>query len=153
MHALFQHFRGNIVAYAALLLALSPAAYAGSLALLPANSVGSRQVIDHSLRQVDFKAGVLPHEKAPRVKVATSDAPPGQAAAETTIGCGRGHYATGGGTTLGSNLTLLVSAPAILSFGEPLLAPNGAKPNAWTVRVHNSGASAGRYSVFVVCSR
>src|SRR6266566_8346943 len=28
--------------------------------LLPANSVGTRQVIDHSLLKVDFKAGQLP---------------------------------------------------------------------------------------------
>ena len=53
------HLRRNLVAYVALLVALSGSAYAAGSTLLPANSVGTRQVVNHSLRRVDFKAGTL----------------------------------------------------------------------------------------------
>jgi hypothetical protein len=55
-----RHVRGNLVAYVALLVALSSTSYAASTALAPANSVGTRQVINGSLLKRDFKAGQLP---------------------------------------------------------------------------------------------
>lgn len=58
--AAVRHLRGNLVAYVALLLALSSTSYAAASKLLPANSVGTRQVIDRSLLKRDFKAGQLP---------------------------------------------------------------------------------------------
>jgi Collagen triple helix repeat (20 copies) len=54
------HARRNLVAYVALLFALGGTSYAASTTLLPANSVGTRQVINHSLLKKDFKAGQLP---------------------------------------------------------------------------------------------
>jgi hypothetical protein len=55
-----RHLRRNLVAYLALLFALSSTSYAAATKLLPPNSVGSRQVINGSLLKVDFKSGQLP---------------------------------------------------------------------------------------------
>jgi collagen triple helix repeat protein len=61
--SLMKHARRNLVAYLALLFALTGTAYAAGSTLLPANSVGTRQVVDHSLLKRDFKAGQLPRGK------------------------------------------------------------------------------------------
>jgi hypothetical protein len=50
-----------VVACAALLVALGGISYAAGL--LPSNSVGSHQVVNHSLRAVDFKPGQLPADR------------------------------------------------------------------------------------------
>src|ERR687887_2920268 len=55
-----RHLQHNLVAYVALLLALSGTSYAAVTKLLPANSVGTRQVINGSLLKKDFKSGQLP---------------------------------------------------------------------------------------------
>src|SRR5919197_2480466 len=55
-----RHLRRNLVPYIALLFALSGTSYAAATRLLPANSVGTRQVINGSLLKQDFKAGQLP---------------------------------------------------------------------------------------------
>jgi hypothetical protein len=60
MVGVLRHLRHNVVAYAALLFALGGTSYAATTALLPANSVGTRQVINHSLLKKDFKFGQLP---------------------------------------------------------------------------------------------
>jgi hypothetical protein len=54
------HLRGNLVAYVALLFALSSTSYAAATKLLPPNSVGTRQIINGSLLKKDFKSGQLP---------------------------------------------------------------------------------------------
>jgi hypothetical protein len=54
-----RHLKRNLVAYLALLFALSGTSYAATK-LLPANSVGTRQVINGSLLKRDFKSGQLP---------------------------------------------------------------------------------------------
>lgn len=59
MHRVTRHLRRNVVAYLALLFALSSTSYAATTRLLPANSVGSKQVINGSLLKKDFKAGQL----------------------------------------------------------------------------------------------
>jgi hypothetical protein len=63
MHRVIRHLRRNVVAYLALLFALSSTSYAATTKLLPANSVGTRQVINGSLLKKDFKAGQLPRGK------------------------------------------------------------------------------------------
>src|SRR3954470_13231258 len=55
----FMHLRRHSVGYLALLVAMGGTSYAAAT-LLPPNSVGTRQVINHSLLKVDFKAGQLP---------------------------------------------------------------------------------------------
>lgn len=60
MHRAVRHLRNNLIAYVALLVALSGTSYAAADKLLPANSVGTKQVINGSLLKNDFKAGQLP---------------------------------------------------------------------------------------------
>lgn len=60
MHRVTRHLRRNVVAYLALLFALSGTSYAAATKLLPANSVGTKQVINGSLLKRDFKSGQLP---------------------------------------------------------------------------------------------
>jgi len=60
MHRVIRHLRRNVVAYLALLFALSGTSYAAATKLLPANSVGTKQVINGSLLKKDFKPGQLP---------------------------------------------------------------------------------------------
>ena len=60
MRRVSRHLRRNVVAYLALLFALSSTSYAAATKLLPANSVGTRQVINGSLLTKDFKPGQLP---------------------------------------------------------------------------------------------
>jgi hypothetical protein len=54
----FVHLRRHSVGYLALLVATAGTSYAA--VTLPPNSVGTRQVINHSLLKVDFKTGQLP---------------------------------------------------------------------------------------------
>jgi hypothetical protein len=60
MYRMTRHLRQNVVAYLALLFALSGTSYAAATKLLPANSVGTKQVINRSLLKKDFKPGQLP---------------------------------------------------------------------------------------------
>jgi hypothetical protein len=57
---LIHHARRNLVAYVALFAALTSTGYAASTKLLPANSVGTRQVVNGSLLKQDFRSGQLP---------------------------------------------------------------------------------------------
>jgi hypothetical protein len=60
MRRLLVHLRRNAVAYIALFVALGGGGSAAVQQLVPRNSVGTRQVIDHSLLRRDFKQGQLP---------------------------------------------------------------------------------------------
>lgn len=59
MPPVLRHLRRNLVAYLALFVALGGTSAAATNALLPRNSVGTKQVIDHSLLSRDFKTGQL----------------------------------------------------------------------------------------------
>jgi Collagen triple helix repeat (20 copies) len=74
---MLQHLRRNLVAYLALLVALSSTGYAASSKLLPKNSVGSAQVINGSLLKKDFKAGQLPRGTRGRAGPAGARGPSG----------------------------------------------------------------------------
>jgi hypothetical protein len=54
-----KHLRRNLVAYLALLVALSSTGYAASGKLLPKNSVGSAQVINGSLQKADLSGRAI----------------------------------------------------------------------------------------------
>jgi hypothetical protein len=56
---LTSYIRRHHIALLALFFALGGASYAAATKLLPRNSVGTRQVIDHSLLSRDFKRGQL----------------------------------------------------------------------------------------------
>ena len=66
MKSVLHHLRGNLVAYIALLFAFSSTSYAAATNLLPANSVGTKQVINGALLKKDFKPGQLHAELAGR---------------------------------------------------------------------------------------
>lgn len=59
MRWLGSYLRAHHVALVALFFALGGVSYAAATKLLPRNSVGTRQVIDHSLLARDFKRGQL----------------------------------------------------------------------------------------------
>jgi hypothetical protein len=54
LSAVLRHLRGNLVAYVALLIALSSTSYAAASKLLPRNSVGTAQVVNGSLQKLDL---------------------------------------------------------------------------------------------------
>src|SRR5438270_3085645 len=54
-----RHVRQHLVGYLALFVALGGTSYAAVTKLLPANSVGTRQVINKSLRTADFSKGAI----------------------------------------------------------------------------------------------
>ena len=56
-HQLVGHLKGNVVAYLALFVALGGTAYAATQ--LPANSVGSRQIRNHSITPVKFDRATI----------------------------------------------------------------------------------------------
>ena len=74
-----RHLRRNLVAYLALLFALSSTSYAAATRLLPPNSVGSRQVINGSLLKADFKSGQLPRGARGPADAAGATGPAGSA--------------------------------------------------------------------------
>jgi len=55
-----RHLQRHFVAYLALFVALGGTSFAAANALVPRNSVGTKQVIDRSLLRKDFKLGQLP---------------------------------------------------------------------------------------------
>ncbi len=59
MQGISAHIGRHIVGYVALFIALGGTGYAATTALLPENSVGTKQVVNHSLLKADFKAGQL----------------------------------------------------------------------------------------------
>lgn len=138
-----------IVACLALALSLGGTAYA--VTRLPANSVGSRQVINYSLLRRDFHAGVLAITGRPLVKVATVFAPPNGGTEYAFIPCPQGSYATGGGYLADSSadrdVVILGSAPTMLDFD----APDNSHPDGWMIRLINHGTSRGPVKYYVVC--
>jgi hypothetical protein len=110
-----RHLRHNLVAYLALLLALSGTSYAAATKLLPANSVGTRQVINGSLLKGDFKSGQLPRGARGSI------GPAGPAGATGPAGPAGSQGAQGPPGPV--SLTYVISADTAL--------PNGTQQNAF----------------------
>jgi hypothetical protein len=85
MRQVASHVRRHLVGYLALFVALSGTSYAAT-SLLPRNSVGTKQVIDHSLLKVDFKAGQLPRGPAGPQGAAGAQGAKGDAGAQGAQG-------------------------------------------------------------------
>jgi hypothetical protein len=83
---ILSHLRANVVAYIALSIVLSSTSYAAATKLLPANSVGTRQVINHSLLGKDFKTGQLPKGAKGKTGPTGSAGPTGATGARGTQG-------------------------------------------------------------------
>jgi len=114
------HARRNLVAYVALLFALSGTSYAAANQLLPANSVGSRQVINHSLLKKDFKSGQLP--RGPRgpqgdIGFPGDPGPPGVATVGAAAGPAGSMCASGGGACQVAGSTASCPAGSVVVGG------------------------------------
>ena len=113
------HARRNLVAYVALLFALSGTSYAAAN-MLPANSVGSRQVINHSLLKKDFKSGQLPRgPRGPQGDIGdTGDpGPPGVTTVGTAAGAAGAMCANGGGACQVGSSTASCPAGSVVVGG------------------------------------
>jgi hypothetical protein len=124
---ILQHLRRNFVAYVALLLALSGTSYAAATKLIPANSVGTRQVINHSLRSVDFRRGTLPGKLVVTETSAEKEVAPYAASGtvELTVVCPRGQVAVGGGWKFSDARQEIFNADILASRRVP---------NGWLVK-------------------
>ena len=141
-----------VVACLALALSLGGTGYA--VTRLPANSVGSRQVLDYSLQRRDFRSGVLAITGKPLVKVATAFvAPNGADEQEASIPCPEGSYATGGGFltdfATDRDVVMLGSAPTKLDSD----APDNSNPTGWMIRLVNHGTTRRAIKYYVICVR
>jgi hypothetical protein len=117
--SVMRHARRNLVAYVALLFALSGTSYAAAN-LLPANSVGSRQVINHSLLKRDFKSGQLPRgPRGPQGDIGdTGDpGPPGVTTVGTAAGAAGAMCANGGGACQVGSSTASCPAGSVVVGG------------------------------------
>jgi hypothetical protein len=112
--SVFRHLRGNLVAYMALLVALSSTSYAAATKLLPANSVGTKKVINHSLLKKDFKAGQLPRGKRGPAGAAGPAGPAGPAGHAGSAGPAGPKGATGDQEIQGPPGPVVVSYPEVL---------------------------------------
>jgi hypothetical protein len=151
MPGILRHLRRNLVAYVALLFALGGSSIAATTALLPANSVGTRQVINHSLLRKDFKRGQLPRgprglrgrrgipgARGPTGSVGPQGpkgdtGPPGASAVNSVPSAQTIHGAIGGdfhafdstASDFGVDMTLPMPAPVGLSDNEVFVNVDG----------------------------
>ena len=142
-----------VVACLALALSLGGTGYA--VTRLPANSVGSRQVIDYSLQQRDFRSGALAITGKPLAKVATAFvAPNGAQEEDASIPCPEGSYATGGGFltdfATDRDVVILGSAPTTVLGSD---ATDNSRPTGWMIRLVNHGTTRRAVKFYVTCVR
>lgn len=176
-----RHLRRNLVAYLALFVALSSTTYAASSALLPANSVGTKQVINHSLLKKDFKAGQLPRGRRGPAGPAGADGaigpagaagpagargaqgiqgPPGPVNltyAETAVSVAAGASDTEAATcpagmvVTGGGATTDSTDPAV-DISESDWASSAIVPDLWFATVHNGSAASLTFFVDAICT-
>ena len=179
MGSIVRHLRRHVIAYLALLVALSGTSYAATGKLLPANSVGTKQVINHSLLKKDFKPGQLPRgargargaegQAGPAGPTGAAGArgpagAPGPSGpvnltyAETTTSVAAGADATGqaacpGGmvATGGGAMTDPVDPAVVVNESDWILWPPGL-PSAWEATVHNGSAASVDLIVDAICT-
>lgn len=120
MASFMRHVGRNLVAYVALVFALSGTSYAAATQLLPANSVGSRQVINHSLLRKDFRSGQLPRgPRGPQGDIGfTGDpGPPGISTVGAAAGPAGLTCANGGGACQVASSTATCPAGSVVVGG------------------------------------
>lgn len=173
-----RHLRRHLVAYVALFVALSGSGYAATAKLLPKNSVGTKQVIDHSLLRQDFKSGTLLRGPAgPRgASGATGPAgpagPTGTAGTQGPPGPVNLTYAESALTALPANsqVTQVAVCPSgmVATGGGSLTASTdttvnvansdwdmstGDLPDEWSVTMNNASANATTFFVDAICTQ
>lgn len=172
-----RHLRSHLVAYVALLFALSGTSYAAATKLLPPNSVGTKQVVNRSLLKKDFKSGQLP--RGPRGPVGMKGAagpagpagPAGAAGAQGPPGPVSLTYASSADIALpaGTQGNAVATCPAgmvvtgggaftdstdsAVSVNSSYIATsNGSTPDQWAVAMNNASASATTFSAEAICT-
>jgi|tagenome__1003787_1003787.scaffolds.fasta_scaffold20324970_2 hypothetical protein len=161
MRALVKHLRQHTVGYVALFVALSGGAYAATA--LPANSVGTAQVKNHSLLGADFKAGQIPAGKrgaaGPAGAAGTfdaSDVSMVSGPATTLCAYGGGDCIVGSSTAQCAGSSVPVSGGWIPVQGSALPfasvvynGPDGA--HGWGVLMANMTDAGGAFQAVAVC--
>jgi hypothetical protein len=113
-----RHLRRNLVAYLALLFALSGTSYAAATTLLPSNSVGTRQVINGSLLKKDFKSGQLPRGRQGDPGDPGNPGPPGVATVGSVSGpAGPMCMQSGGACQVGSSTATCPAGSVVVGGG------------------------------------
>jgi hypothetical protein len=113
-----RHLRSNLVAYLALLFALSGTSYAAATTLLPSNSVGTRQVINGSLLKKDFKSGQLPRGRQGDPGDPGNPGPPGVATVGSVSGpAGPMCMQSGGACQVGSSTATCPAGSVVVGGG------------------------------------
>jgi hypothetical protein len=113
-----RHLRRNLVAYLALLFALSGTSYAAATTLLPSNSVGTRQVINGSLLKKDFKSGQLPRGRQGDPGDPGNPGPPGIATVGSVSGpAGPMCMQSGGACQVGSSTATCPAGSVVVGGG------------------------------------
>jgi hypothetical protein len=146
-----------VVASLALAVALSGTAYA--VTRLPANSVGTKQVINHSLQRVDFTRGMLLRGPAGK---RGAQGPKGATGPQGVAGTVRTDYRSNSGAisaTAGVATTVTTTCPEgwwMLQGGfkayVPVIVLESYSPTRadWRVSVQSTGV-AGTFYVFSTC--
>jgi hypothetical protein len=172
------HARRHLVGYVALLFALSGTSYAAATNLLPPNSVGTRQVINHSLLKQDFKSGQLPRgARGPAgpggVRGPAGPAgltgpkgdpgPPGPinltyvSSADTPLPAGAQAVAVAqcpAGTVVTGGGAFTDSTNTAVSVNASTIgSSDGTAPDQWLVAMNNASASATTFSAQAVCTK
>jgi len=164
------HLRRNVVAYLALFVAFGSGGYAAAAKLLPANSVGTRQIINHSVRKVDLATPLPRGERGPiGPPGAKGDAgaagPPGPTAVTFVVtppitaptgtatsgraDCPSGQVPTGGGAEF---VYIPGETRESIKTSIPVKYPVGAAhPTAWLVWINNTTGSQVTFFVYAVC--
>jgi hypothetical protein len=173
-----RHLRRHLVAYVALFVALSGSGYAATTKLLPRNSVGTKQVIDHSLLRQDFKSGTLLRGPAgPKGASGASGAtgpagPAGPAGAQGPAGPVNLTYAESALTALPANsrVTQVAVCPSgmVATGGGSLTTSTdttvnvansdwdtstGDLPDEWSVTMNNASANSTAFFVDAICTQ
>ena len=165
------HIRANVVAYLALFFALGGTSFAAATTLVPRNSVGSRQVIDNSLRVRDFNRTQRARLRGPQGRQGNQgiqgiQGPKGDkgnpgatnvalvtkvvhaaGSAGNSVDCPAGTRATGGG------VAIYAPGPGdILQQSEPIVIGGGTVPTRWGGNVYVTSAGGRNVEFDVICA-
>jgi len=169
----------TVIACLALAISLGGTGYAARNALLPANSVGSKQVIDHSIGKVDLKAPLPRGRRGPQGPAGIEGAPgptgpmggftaanvagslPGPTAhmcaydggacayGESIAQCPAGKVAIGGAWA-GDAPDSPYAATVEASF--PTYPAGGGPPNGWGVKMVNNDIGTASFHASALCA-
>ena len=171
--------RQNMIALLALFLALGGTSFAAAKSVLPANSVGTRQVINHSLQKIDFANGQLPRGQRGAQGLAGARGPTGAAGVKGDAGPkgdegppgpvallyrNSGAHSLPAGQTATQQVTCppdwfavgggVIGGTVTVKSSDQLGLPEWpTNPGSgWTVTVTNTGATDTTFQLDVICT-